>query len=77
MPPIVPNLWFDTQAEQAAAFYVSVFPNSRIVATSRYTDAGPGEPGSVMTVEFEALRRHQRRPALHVRRGGVVPGHLR
>jgi predicted 3-demethylubiquinone-9 3-methyltransferase (glyoxalase superfamily) len=53
MPPIVPNLWFDTQAEQAAAFYVSVFPNSRIVATSRYTDAGPGEPGSVMTVEFE------------------------
>ncbi|MEZ5116015.1 MAG: VOC family protein [Candidatus Nanopelagicales bacterium] len=50
---LVPNLWFDTQAEEAAQFYVSVFPNSRILSTSRYSDAGPGEPGSVMTVEFE------------------------
>jgi predicted 3-demethylubiquinone-9 3-methyltransferase (glyoxalase superfamily) len=53
MPPIVPSLWFDTQAEQAAAFYTAVFPNSRIVAVTRYNDAGPGDPGSVMTVEFE------------------------
>jgi len=50
---IVPNLWFDTQAEEAAAFYCEVFPDSRIVTTARYTDAGPGEPGSVMTVEWE------------------------
>jgi predicted 3-demethylubiquinone-9 3-methyltransferase (glyoxalase superfamily) len=51
--PIVPNLWFDTQAEEAAAFYCEVFPDSRIVTTARYTEAGPGEPGSVMTVEWE------------------------
>jgi predicted 3-demethylubiquinone-9 3-methyltransferase (glyoxalase superfamily) len=50
---ITPNLWFDTQAEEAAAFYVSVFPNSRIVNVSRYTEAGPREAGTVMTVEFE------------------------
>ena len=50
---IIPNLWFDTQAEEAAAFYVSVFKNSRIVNVSHYTDAGPREAGMVMTVEFE------------------------
>jgi predicted 3-demethylubiquinone-9 3-methyltransferase (glyoxalase superfamily) len=50
---IVPNLWFDTQAEEAAQFYCSVFPGSRVLGTTRYTEAGPGEPGSVMTVEFE------------------------
>jgi predicted 3-demethylubiquinone-9 3-methyltransferase (glyoxalase superfamily) len=50
---IVPNLWFDTEAEEAAAFYCGVFPNSRIVGVARYTEAGPGTPGSVMTVEFE------------------------
>ena len=50
---ITPNLWFDTQAEEAAEFYCSIFPNSRIVDVARYTEAGPGEPGSVMTVEFE------------------------
>jgi predicted 3-demethylubiquinone-9 3-methyltransferase (glyoxalase superfamily) len=53
MPPIVPNLWFDTQAEQAAELYVSVFPSSRVLGTTRYGEAGPGEPGTVMTVEFE------------------------
>ena len=52
MPDITPNLWFDTQAEEAAAFYVSVFPNSRITAVSHYTEAGPREEGMVMTVEF-------------------------
>ena len=51
--PIVPNLWFDTQAEEAAAFYTSIFPNSRIAAVARYPEAGPGPAGSVMTVEFE------------------------
>jgi predicted 3-demethylubiquinone-9 3-methyltransferase (glyoxalase superfamily) len=53
MPSIVPNLWFDGNAEQAAQFYVSVFPNSRIVSSTRYTEAGPGEPGTVVTVEWE------------------------
>jgi predicted 3-demethylubiquinone-9 3-methyltransferase (glyoxalase superfamily) len=50
---IVPNLWFDTQAEEAANFYVSVFRNSRIVAVTHYNDAGPREAGMVLTVEFE------------------------
>ena len=51
---IVPNLWFDTQAEEAAAFYVSVFGgDSRLTQVTRYTEAGPGPAGTVMTVEFE------------------------
>jgi len=50
---ITPFLWFDSQAEEAARFYVSVFPNSRIVKTVRYGAAGPGPAGSVMTVAFE------------------------
>jgi predicted 3-demethylubiquinone-9 3-methyltransferase (glyoxalase superfamily) len=50
---ITPNLWFDTQAEEAAEFYVSVFKNARIVNTTHYTEAGPREAGMVMTVEFE------------------------
>jgi len=52
MPQIVPNLWFDHQAEEAAAFYVSVFPNSEVTSVSHYTEAGPGEPGTAMTVDF-------------------------
>jgi predicted 3-demethylubiquinone-9 3-methyltransferase (glyoxalase superfamily) len=50
---IVPNLWFDTESEEAAEFYVSVFPNSRIVNVTHYTEAGPRPAGTVMTVEFE------------------------
>ena len=50
---IVPNLWFDTEAEEAAGFYTSVFENSRIVNVTRYTEAGPRAAGTVMTVEFE------------------------
>ena len=50
---IVPNLWFDTQAEEAAQFYCTVFANSRVTSVTHYTQAGPGDPGSVMTVEFE------------------------
>ena len=50
---IVPNLWFDTEAEEAADFYVSVFKDGRIVNKTHYTDAGPREAGMVMTVEFE------------------------
>lgn len=52
MPSITPFLWFDTQAEEAARFYVSVFPNSEIVDIARYGETGPGPTGSVMTVRF-------------------------
>jgi len=50
---IVPNLWFDTEAEEAAQFYTSVFDNSRIVNVTHFTESGPRETGMVMTVEFE------------------------
>jgi predicted 3-demethylubiquinone-9 3-methyltransferase (glyoxalase superfamily) len=50
---IVTNLWFDTEAEEAAEFYTSLFENSRIVNVSRYTEGAPREAGMVMTVEFE------------------------
>jgi len=50
---IVPNLWFDTEAEEAAKFYVSVFKNSRLISQTHYTEGAPREAGSVMTVEFE------------------------
>src|SRR5688572_1612156 len=53
MPQITPNLWFDTQSEEAAEFYCSVFPNSRINAVTPYGEAGPRESGMVLTVEFE------------------------
>lgn len=54
---IVPCLWFDNQAEEAAKFYTGVFRDSRIVATSHYSEAGQEvhgqKPGTVMTVAFE------------------------
>jgi predicted 3-demethylubiquinone-9 3-methyltransferase (glyoxalase superfamily) len=53
MPRITPNLWFDTEAEEAANYYISVFKNSRITAVTHYTDAGPRPAGEVMTVEWE------------------------
>jgi predicted 3-demethylubiquinone-9 3-methyltransferase (glyoxalase superfamily) len=53
MPRITPNLWFDTEGEEAARFYVSVFPNSRINAVTHYTEVGPREAGLVLTVDFE------------------------
>jgi predicted 3-demethylubiquinone-9 3-methyltransferase (glyoxalase superfamily) len=53
MPNITSCLWFDTEGEDAANFYASVFPNSRIVNVSRYGEAGPRPAGSVMTVDFE------------------------
>jgi predicted 3-demethylubiquinone-9 3-methyltransferase (glyoxalase superfamily) len=52
MPQITPNLWFDTQGEEAAEFYVSVFPNSKITNITYYTDAGPGPVGAPLTVDF-------------------------
>jgi len=53
MQKITPFLWFDTEAEAAAKFYVSVFGNSRIVGITRYGEGGPGPKGSVMTVHFQ------------------------
>ena len=54
---IVPCLWFDAQAEEAAVFYTGIFPNSRITQVSRYGEAGfeyhGKSPGAVMTVAFE------------------------
>jgi predicted 3-demethylubiquinone-9 3-methyltransferase (glyoxalase superfamily) len=53
MQKITPFLWFDSKAEEAMNFYVSVFKNSKVVGVSRYGDAGPGPKGSVMTATFE------------------------
>src|SRR5436190_1427712 len=53
MQKITPFLWYDTEAEEAAAFYTSVFPRSRILETTHYGAAGPGTEGAVMTVSFE------------------------
>lgn len=50
---ISPNLWFDTEALEAAEYYASVFPNSRVTNVTHYSEAGPREAGTVMTVEFE------------------------
>lgn len=49
---ITPFFWFDTEAEAAAEHYTSIFPNSRILAVTRYGQTGPGPAGSVMTVKF-------------------------
>jgi predicted 3-demethylubiquinone-9 3-methyltransferase (glyoxalase superfamily) len=53
MPAPTPFLWFDTDAEQAARFYTTVFPNSKIVEVTHYGSAGPRPEGMVMTVAFE------------------------
>jgi predicted 3-demethylubiquinone-9 3-methyltransferase (glyoxalase superfamily) len=52
MPPITPCLWFDDELEQALEFYTSVFPDSEVHHVARYSDAGPGDPGSVMAAEW-------------------------
>ena len=53
MREIAPCLWFDTEGEEAANFYTSVFPDSKIVNVTHYGPAGPREEGLVLTVEFE------------------------
>jgi predicted 3-demethylubiquinone-9 3-methyltransferase (glyoxalase superfamily) len=53
MPTITPSLWFDDDLEEAMEFYTSVFPNSRIHDVVRYTEAGPGEPGTVVSAQFD------------------------
>ena len=50
---IIPSLWFDTEAEEAADFYISVFKNGRVLFVSHYPESAPREAGMVMTVEFE------------------------
>ena len=52
MQKITPFLWFDTQAEEAATFYVSLFDDAEITNIARYPEGAPGEPGAVMTVAF-------------------------
>ncbi|MCB1017986.1 MAG: VOC family protein [Acidimicrobiales bacterium] len=52
MPRIVPNLWFDTEALEAAERYVSIFPNSEVTEVTRYSEVGPGPAGTVQTVNF-------------------------
>jgi predicted 3-demethylubiquinone-9 3-methyltransferase (glyoxalase superfamily) len=53
MQKITPCLWFDTEGEEAARFYTTIFPNSRILEIARYGEAGPRAAGTVMTVSFE------------------------
>jgi predicted 3-demethylubiquinone-9 3-methyltransferase (glyoxalase superfamily) len=53
MQKIVPFLWFDGQADEAANFYTSIFRNAKISSVTRYGDAGPGPKGSIMSAVFE------------------------
>jgi len=53
MPKLTPCIWFDTEGEEAAALYTSIFPNSRITKVVPYPEGGMREAGTVMTVEFE------------------------
>ncbi len=62
-------LWFDTEGEEAAEFYCTVIPNSRVRDVTRYGEAGPGTPGSAMTVSFEL----DGRPFVALNGGPVFP----
>jgi predicted 3-demethylubiquinone-9 3-methyltransferase (glyoxalase superfamily) len=53
MAKLTPFLWFDTEGEEAAKFYTSIFPNSKIAKVTRFGSAGPRPEGTVMTVDFE------------------------
>ncbi|MER7706719.1 VOC family protein [Kitasatospora sp. NPDC097605] len=69
MQQITPCLWYDDQAEEAARYYTSVFPNSRITEVTHYTEAGPGTPGAVLTVAFEL----DGRPFVALNGGPIFP----
>ena len=58
MQKITPFLWFDDQAEEAAALYVSLFEDAEITGVTRYPEGTPGEPGAAMTVAFR-LAEHE------------------
>ena len=86
MRGITPNLWFDSEAEEAAHFYCEIFDDAEIGQIMRYGEAtqevSQKEPGSVMTISLAGVgdtefRRHQRRPAVQVRRGDLVRDPLR
>jgi len=53
MPKITPFLWFDANAEAAADYYLSIFPNSRKLSELRTTEAGPGPAGTILTIDLE------------------------
>jgi predicted 3-demethylubiquinone-9 3-methyltransferase (glyoxalase superfamily) len=53
MRKITPFLWFDAEAEEAMNFYVSIFPNSKVLSVTRYGDTGPGPKGTVVTANFQ------------------------
>ena len=53
MPKIHPFLWFDTQAEEAMKFYVSVFPNSKVLSVMRNPPGATGAEGGVLTIDVE------------------------
>ena len=53
MQKITPFLWFDSNAEEAVAFYLSVFKDGKMITTTRYPEKGPGPAGSIMTIAFE------------------------
>jgi predicted 3-demethylubiquinone-9 3-methyltransferase (glyoxalase superfamily) len=53
MPRITPFIWFDNQAEQAADFYLSIFPNSKIVRATRKNESVPEETGEVMVIDVD------------------------
>jgi len=81
MPSITTNLWFDTQGEDAARFYASVFPNSEITRLTHYGEAGPRPAGEVMTVDFTLdgtrFTAINGWPAVHVRRGHLATHRVR
>jgi predicted 3-demethylubiquinone-9 3-methyltransferase (glyoxalase superfamily) len=52
-PKITTCLWFDGNAEEAVKFYTSVFKSSKILATTRFGESGPGPKGSICTITFE------------------------
>lgn len=53
MKKITPYLWFDTQAEEAANFYVSLFKNSKILSSNRFDESAPGTDAKIMLVTFQ------------------------
>jgi predicted 3-demethylubiquinone-9 3-methyltransferase (glyoxalase superfamily) len=55
MKGITPNLWFDTEAEEAANFYTSIFKDSEVLEVTHYGEAGPRPAGMVLTVTFKIL----------------------
>ncbi len=55
MKKLIPFLWFDGQAEEAAKHYVSIFKGAKMGSVSRYGEAGPGKPGTVLTASFEIM----------------------